>query len=303
MFTRRAVAGSTEPSAPYRHARHALRGVCYHSPLVGRKNSSLTCVQPVFNALLDLDPEGKAWLDRLLQMAAATKEAPAQRLRPAGSLVPVETPAEAARLRFVFERIVPPPTAFLRWLLQHPQRMAVPDSVSFGTKSALAIEWRRKLFSADPEEQAEATTEGLRALEQRGAGHSIRQWWAFEGFSHIDCCLIAENLVLFVEGKRTEGVSPSTLWFSERSQLWRNVEAAGDFSEGKDFAVILAVETEGDGTAALAAAAASLRGSYPHLEEPDREQLFQHLLGFVTWRKMVDEFGLPGECLVESLPV
>ena len=269
---------------------------------MGRKNSSLTRVQPVFNALLDLDPEGKAWLDRLLQMAAATKETPLQRLRQAGSLVPEETRAEAARRGVVFERIVPPPTAFLRWLLHHPQRMAVRDSGKFGSKSESAIEWRPKLFSSNPEEQEEATAEGLRALEQTGAGRSGQQWWAFEGFSHIDCCLIAENLVLFVEGKRTEGVSPSTLWFSKRSQLSRNVEAARDFSKGKDFAVILAVETERDGTAALAAAAASLSGSYPHLGELDRERLSQHLLGFVTWRQMVDEFGLPRECLVESLP-
>lgn len=123
--------------------------------------------------------------------------------------------------------------------------------------------------------------------------------------TRIDCCLISENLVLFVEGKRTEDVSRSILWFSERSQLWRNVEAARDFSssEGKDFAVILAVETEEDGSAALADAAASLSGSYPHMEEQDREQLSQRLLGFVTWRQMVDEFRLPEKCLVESLPV
>ena len=234
---------------------------------MGRKNSSLTRVQPVFNALLDLDPEGKAWLDRLLQMAAATKETPLQRLRQAGSLVPEKTPAEADRLGVVFERIVPPLTAFLRWLLHHPQRMAVRDSGKFGAKSESTIAWRRKLFSSIPEEQAAAEEEGLRALEARGADRRRPQWWAFEGRSHIDCCLIAENLVLFVEGKRTEGVSPSTLWFSKRSQLWRNVEAARDCSKGKDFAVILAVETEGDGTAALAAAAASLSGSYPHLGE------------------------------------
>ena len=270
---------------------------------MGPKNSSLTRVQPVFNALLDLDPEGKAWLDRLLQMAAATKEATVQRLRQAGSLVPVETSAGAARLGVVFECRVPPPAAFLRWLLNHPQRMDVRDPVKFRAKGESTIEWRRKLFSRNPGEQAEAMAEGLRALERRGAGDSDGQWWAFEGFSHIDCCLVAENLVLFVEGKRTEPVSRRTRWFSERSQLWRNVEAAGDFSKGKDFAVILAVETEGDGTAALAAAAGSLKGSCPHLEEPDREQLSQHLLGFVTWRQMVDEFGLPGECLVESLPV
>ena len=67
--------------------------------------------------------------------------------------------------------------------------------------------------------------------------------------------------------------------------------------------MILAVETEGDGTAALVEAAALLRGSCPHLEEREREELSRHLLGFVTWRQMVDAFGLPEKCLVESLPV
>lgn len=274
-------------------------------PLVGPKNSSLTRVQPVFNALLNRDPEGKTWLERLLQMASATKKARGRPSLEAGSLVPEETPEEAARDGVVFERKVPPSAAFLRWLLHHPHRMVVRDSVRFGSKDEATIEWRRKLFSTNPAEQEEATAEGLRELEAKGSGGSTRKWWAFEGSTHIDCCLISENLVLFVEGKRTEGVSRSTRWFSERSQLWRNVEAARDFSsnEGKDFAVILAVETEEDGSAALADAAASLSGSYPHLEGPDREQLSQRLLGFVTWRQMVDEFGLPEKCLVESLPV
>ena len=270
---------------------------------MGRKDSSLTRVQPVFNALLDLDPEGKTWLDRLLRMAAATREAPVGRRRDAGSLVPAKTPPGTARHGVVFERRVPPPTAFLRWLLRHPQRMTVADAERFGSKSASIIRWRRKLFSGSPEERAEATAEGLRALEQKGACGSTRQWWAFEGFSYIDCCLTAENLVLFVEGKRTEEVSSSTCCFSERSQLWRNVETASEFSKEKDFAVILAVETPEDGRTALTKAAADLRDSYPHLDEPDREFLAQHLLGFVTWRQVVDEFGLPRECLVESLPV
>ena len=102
---------------------------------------------------------------------------------------------------------------------------------------------------------------GTRSIAQVGAGRGNWQFAevaAFEGFSHIDCCLITENLVLFVEGKRTEAVSSSTRWFTQRSQLWRNVEAAKEFAARKEFAVVLAVEDEDHGREALTAADATL---------------------------------------------
>ena len=108
--------------------------------------------------------------------------------------------------------------------------------------------------------------------------------------------------MLFVEGKRTESVSPSTLWFEQRSQLWRNVEAAKEFAGDKQFAVILAVEREADGTTALASAASSLDGSYPHLDAEQRTELARHLIGFVTWSEIVTRCGLRPECLLDRVP-
>ena len=35
----------------------------------------------------------------------------------------------------------------------------------------------------------------MRQLEKSGARGSGRKWWAFVGFSHIDCCLITDAFV------------------------------------------------------------------------------------------------------------
>ena len=147
----------------------------------------------------------------------------------------------------------------------------------------------------------EAQHEGMRQLGKRLAERGRQKWWAFEGFSHVDCCLITDRCVLFIEGKRTEVVSPSTLWFKKRSQLWRNVEGAEHFAAGKDFRVILAVENEADGHAALSAAAATLPDSFPHLSPAVQQELSGHLLGFVTWSQIVTRFGLSPECLPQKV--
>lgn len=266
---------------------------------MGVRNSSLTRVQPVINELLALDGTGRRWLQRFCDMAARTRPE-AKVLNEYGPLLPAETPPPP-RINTVFERVVPPPTAFLRWLIEHPERMNVTDPVSFGAKSPDAIEWRRKLLACAPVEREQARAEALSELENRGAKGSSAQWWAFEGRSHIDCCLITEKLVLFIEGKRTEALSSSTRWFTQRSQLWRNVETASEFAREKNAAVILAVEREADGQAALEVAEATLEGSYPHLEPNRRRELSEAFLGYVTWPQIVKEFELPAACLIERL--
>jgi hypothetical protein len=100
----------------------------------------------------------------------------------------------------------------------------------------------------------------------------------------------------FVEGKRTEPLSASTLWFMQRNQLWRNVEAAAQLAKDKEFAVVLAVESAADGKALLAGVADSLVASYPHLSVERRHDLPRHFLGFVTWHDLVTRFGLPSDC-------
>jgi hypothetical protein len=266
---------------------------------LGDRNSSLTRVQPVFNELLDLSLDGDSWLGELWDMAALTRPGIAlPRPSSLGRLVAGETPGDrTARQGKVYERTVAPPAAFLRWLLENPQRMQVSDRTTFGAKSPAAQQWRARLFSGDPAAVRQAQAEGLNQLSKRLGSRGRNKWWAFEGFSHVDCCLVTDACVLFVEDHGTEGISSSTRWFTGRSQLWRDVEAAQEFAGAREFAMIVAVENEAAGTAALADASTSLVGSYPHLDEGQRTELARHLIGFVTWAEVVTRFGLSPECL------
>ena len=65
--------------------------------------------------------------------------------------------------------------------------------------------------------------------------------------------------------------------------------------------MILAVESDAEGRKALDGADETLAGSYPHLDDTQRDQLSKHFLGYVTWRGIVHEFGLPESCLIERV--
>jgi hypothetical protein len=115
----------------------------------------------------------------------------------------------------------------------------------------------------------------------------------------VDCCLETPQLLLFIEGKRKELMSKSTRWYPRRNQLWRNVEAAEQMADGRQYGVILAVETETAGREALIAAEQTLPLSLPHRVDGEA-QLSRHFVGFVTWEQIREEFDLPPSCLVDE---
>ena len=79
------------------------------------------------------------------------------------------------------------------------------------------------------------------------------------------------------------------------------MEAAQQFAGGEQFGVILAVEQESEGKAALHEADGTLADSYPHLIDADQSALSQHLLGFVTWTQMIQQFSLPAHCMPHTV--
>lgn len=258
-------------------------------------NRSSTPVQSVVNEWIDRHPDGIPWLAELWDLAARSRPGEAADRPPTiGSLLPAETPAtHADRVGKVFDRTVAPPAAFLYWMLMNPQTLDVRDPVGFGAKSDDARRWRGQLFSGDAIRVAEAQAEGLKLLGQRLAQRGRNKWWAFEGFSRVDACLITDNGVLFIDGRGQEALTSSALWFPQRSQLWRNVEAAGELAGERDFGVILAVNNAEEGSAVLAAAVASLEPSCPHLGAEGRAELSRHLLGFVVWADVTSRFAHP----------
>lgn len=272
------------------------------------RNSSETRVRPVFDELLDRQWNdiafAAAWLGTLWRLAEGV---PGPRPAPGdfGRLSEASAPRSSReRLGRVFERRVAPPGSLLAWMLRNPDSLtgAARQSTGFGC-SGEALVWRRRLFGDAPADRARAQSEGLHQLDRRGPTGSRHQWWAFEGFSALDCCLVTDRAVIVIEGKRTERVSSKVLWYPSRNQLWRNVEAAQTLAGPRTFGVIVGVETDDDGKRELDAAMSSLDKSCPHLLPAERTALARHLLGYVTWKgTLKPAFGLPDSCFPETVP-
>jgi len=240
------------------------------------------------------------WLAKVWTDARATRPS---KMPPPADIGPFDPTVLAAHPKYrfaAFERMVPPPADFLRYLIEQPR--VVPQPLDDSTRKRLGLYGKRELLvvKRDPT----VRREGLEAVQrlQDNPMASFRAWWAFEGFTHVDCCLTTPRVVVFIEGKHTEKVSTKVRWCAERNQLWRNVEAAAQLAAGREFGVILGVETAAAGTAALDEADRTLTSSYPHLSDAEQQRLSRHLLGFVTWPDLVHQFELSESCLIERPP-
>jgi hypothetical protein len=258
---------------------------------VGQFNSSITRVWPVFDTLLSRDPTGSNWLATLLSLAPTPFSGKVGTLLPAVSCfdrpiprsiqhdLSAEQRQSLGMLRRAFEADVAPPTAFLEWMLREPGRLTWP-----------AVRGKRRLFSPITQAKREALMRGeataqqeaLSELVRLGANGCARRWWAFEGFTSVDCRLETESLVLFIEGKRTESISSATDWYPVRNQLVRNLEAAAEEAKrvDKDYAVLLCAEK------CQSLSEADFSKSLPHLSEQQRHNLWVHFLGCVTWSEL-----------------
>lgn len=260
----------------------------------GQWNSSITRVRPFFEELLAGDPSGATWIGRLTEAGSRAPDYPGDLEALQGELSAglVATRPYNDRilgrtidLATCFEYPVPPSEAFLRWLIENPARLAWPGQdkgkgARFGDETQ---ERRHALLSDDdPDAQAAAQRDALAELARLGVSGSRRKWWAFEGFTEVDCWIETEDLLLLVEGKRTEPLSRSTDWFPKRSQLVRNLEVAGELARGRLAAVLLVVEDEVEGELDPDVVSAST----PHLTPAARNELSARYLGQVRWQDL-----------------
>ena len=275
---------------------------------MGKHNSSVTRVWPVFDCLFAGDPTGASWLPELLLTGSRAGLADRTIRRDPGDLLPqlarfgLALPgsvkkavgrAQAARIthiRNAYERELPPSVAFLRWLLEHPDRLTWPkerdgsDRV-FGSKTQ---DLRKRLLRGEARVRAEA----LDKLAKHGANGSRWKWWAFEGLTSADCVLETESLLVLVEGKRTEPISSSTDWFPARNQVIRNVEVANALAGNRNFAVLLCAQTP------IELDERAWSDSLPHLTPDAIARLKDHYLGCATWTavasRLCPTLTLPG---------
>jgi hypothetical protein len=260
--------------------------------------------------MLSDDPSGVEWLPALLNAAPNSNRLPPDvRARP-GAIdrqlvqrrnVNVPVLGAVVSLERCFEHSVPPPTAFLRWLLEHPDRLRWPRARNgkprtYGSRTQ---EWRTEFLAedVDDEDRLALQREALDALDTHGGQGSRRKRWAFEGFTEVDCFLATERLVLAIEGKRKEPLSSSTDWYPRRSQLVRNLEALRELAKGRRTAVLLISENVVED----ALSEEILEASLPHIsDQADRRAVGRGYLGQTTWQRLCDALGVPHAALPET---
>jgi hypothetical protein len=243
----------------------------------------------------------------LLAAAPRQDAVPRELLTDAGTLLPKLALARdyldrvlgtTVALPHCFEHPAPPSRAFLRWLIENPDKLRWPERprgtrVRYGRRTQ---EFREALVDGPDDARSRAQAEGLAALEARGPAASKRQWWAFEGHTEVDCWLETERLLLFIEGKRTDTLSSSTDWFPLREQLVRNLEVVGEQARGRWAAVLLVTEEPGPELTPAGVAA-----SAPHLDKPELGPLFDRYLGQTTWRALCERLGVDFAGLPETI--
>ena len=263
----------------------------------GLQNSSLTRVRPFFQTLFASDPTGASWLAKLLYACPHADRLPEPARSKPGLLLPTTTIRRHFKdkilgeieLEAAFEYEVDPPTSFMEHLLSHPSALRWPMKAG-KRKSYGADTQRRRESLVDGPEDARAATiaEGLALLQERRAAGSMMKWWAFEGFTEVDCCLETEHLVLFIEGKRNELLAESTDWFVGRNQLVRNLEVLGEVAGDRACGMLVASEHP------FADPPQSVYDKgLPHLTPAERERIRDRYLGQVTWRALCEATGVP----------
>ena len=247
--------------------------------MAGQYNSSITRVRPVFKQLIYR--ENTKWIADILRLSPVLI---AQDIATnIGNVLPhnyEKRPFQGTELEACFEASLPPADEFLRWLIENPTKMTWCNVKTSDSTTAA----RKELFVGSKKREAEA----LAALKQYGAEGSAKKWWAFEGFTEVDCLIETDTVLLGIEGKRTEeGPSASVSWYPHRNQIIRNLEVVKQRAGNKPFGVFL-VDEKGD----YQIDRVEIRNSLPHFTQQDQDSLMQHFLGTITWRQLCEATGL-----------
>ena len=258
---------------------------------MGAKDSSKTRVVPVFSCLRERDATGAHWLRRLLSLP----------WRPGISGAPalISRPGEIAR--FEFEARIDPPVSLLRWLIDN--RVDNPPT-DFGSTSSSVREKRSRLFAGDLEIREEALGALSRGRYRQG------DWYVFEGPTSVDAYIETRDLIILIEGKRTEaGPTTSTTWMKPREQMLRNIDPVWDGRGNRQVVAFYIVGADAsprlpsawERAVRATVSDTTLRKSLPHRTASERAEMARGFLGATSWGRVCVEFGIDYDALPDVL--
>jgi len=261
---------------------------------MGLQDSTKTRVEPFFDELMLRDETGVTWLPRLIALPARAS-ATAPHMRPAPFTRSGWGDAEIA---------LPAPKDLLVWLVKN----ATLCDVEAHQKTSPSTRAKRDLLLT---RNAATIAEALACLSRDPL--PARGWYILEGSTRPDVYLENENVIVVIEGKRTEpDATTRTTWMSTRHQMLRHLDCAWERRAGRDIFGFFIVEGGGgengvavppawqaavDATVKTDALAASL----PHRTAREREAIASRFLGATTWQRVCQEFDVSWSDLPETV--
>jgi len=197
------------------------------------------------------------------------------------------------------EKPLPAPVTLLDWLTGNARDVT---GKGLDGLSADTVEKRRALLSRDAQVIAEA--QALLA-----GNRAEKLWFVLEGPSCPDVFISNSDLIVVIEGKRTElGPTTATTWMSPRHQMLRHMDGALEAANGRTVLGFFVVEGTKDGdapeiwkkAAAETIAPAALDGSLPHRTAAQRELIARGFLGVTTWQAVCRKFAIDPRVLPDT---
>ena len=260
---------------------------------MGRFDSSRSRVAPVFDRLRAIDQTGRSWLPTLLSLPAR---------EPRVTVAPSSGPLKKARWWPEEERL-PAPKELLRWLVQNA---AAPQSdAAWGGEQTK--QKRISLTHHDPNVIAEA----MKLLDGAAAADE-RAWYVLEGPSCPDVFLESDDLVVVIEGKRTEPApTTTTTWMPVRHQMLRHLDAAWDRRGDRQLLGFFIVEGDtGDSMAVPAhwreaarntTTSGALAQSMPHRSQEVQQRIGNAFIGVTTWQAVCRALSISEAVLIDEV--
>jgi hypothetical protein len=199
------------------------------------------------------------------------------------------------------ERRLAPPLSLLTWLVNNVKGPTTDDGWGQGE----VRKKREALVRADPA----VTAEALARLEQ---GRGEPDWAILEGPSQPDVFLETDEVVLVIEGKRTErGPTTATTWMPIRHQMLRHLDGAWEIRGSRAVYGLFIVESDParprdippvwEDFAKATVSAGALAGSLPHRRAEEQRRIAEAFLGVTTWQAVCARFDIPKEVLIDTV--
>jgi len=258
------------------------------------RDSSLTRVKPVFDHLLRTDQSGSSWLARLLSLPV---EGNVLSL-PVGCSFTIKDHGWGSN-----EKKIDAPVSLLSWLIRHPRKPMSGILSSDPIKAKKRQQW----LEGSPVRRIEA----LKLLRYNPNNEN---WHVFEGQTQPDVFIETDDLVVVIEGKRTEQTpTTKTKWMAGRHQMLRHLDCAQEIRGNKYLVGFFIVEGEGMSTEVPAKWLEYARdtikpdavlSSLPNRGPEEQKDITSAFIGVTTWQRVCKEFcdlGLNWQLLPDTI--